>query len=132
MRAGAGVDELRVAQIRRDGRVQLRAGAEARVHMPFAAQTVQYILINAAPLRLVQRRRIPAEAEKTQIINRLLCQRARAAGNIYILNAQQKLPALTARGQVRQHRAEQIAQMQPSAGSRRETSYHRGITPSSP
>ena len=29
MRAGAGVDELRVAQIRRDGRVQLRAGAEA-------------------------------------------------------------------------------------------------------
>ena len=66
--------------------------------MPFAAQAVQYILINAAPLRLVQRRCIPAKAEAAQIINRLLRQRARAAGNIHILNAQQKLPALTARG----------------------------------
>ena len=53
-----------------------------------------------------------------------MCIRDRAARRVQILDAQQKPPARMARGQIRQHRAQQVAQMQPPAGRRREAPGH--------
>ena len=73
-------------------------------------------LVDGRALALIDRRRIPPETEPAQVLDRLPGKAARAAGRVEILNAQQKPPARMARGQIGQQRAQQVAQVQPSAG----------------
>ena len=131
MRAGSAVYPLCIAQIGRGGRLllQLRPRAEARIDQPFGLEPLQMELVDGRALALIDRRRIPPETEPAQVLDRLPGKAARAAGRVKILNAQQKPPARMARGQIGQQRAQQVAQVQPSAGRGGEAPGHVRVHP---
>ena len=125
MGACAGVNGHIVAAVRRVGGVELRAGAEAGIEQACFIERVKIAPIDVGALALHERRFIPDDAQPRQIGNGGVAQALGAARRIQILDAQQKAPALTAGGEIRDQRAEQVAQMQPPARRGRETADDR-------
>ena len=115
-RTGAGIDRLVIAQVRGLRGVQLRTRAKARIHPAHRAQAVQVLLVDVPALALEKRRLVPAKAEPGQVLDAGRGEAARAAGHVDVLDAQQEPPARAARAQVGEHRAQHVAQVQPSAG----------------
>ena len=120
-----GIPQGEVAAVGRVGGVELRAGAEAGIEQAFFIERVKIAPIDVGALALHERRFIPGDAQPRQIGNGGVAQALGAARRIQILDAQQKAPALTAGGEIRDQRAEQVAQMQPPARRGRETADDR-------
>ena len=125
MRTCSRINRIIVAAVGRGGGVKLCARAKAGVEQPFLLKLTGIPLIDFPAFALKKRRLIPCDAQPCQILNRRVAQAFRAPRRIQILDSQQKTPVRVPRGQIRQQRTEQVAQMQPSARRGRKTPRDR-------
>ena len=119
---GARIEYAPIGKMGSGCRVQGGAGTEARVNFGFLPQDGVIFLVNSGAVALIPTvaadgaALVPVKAKPVQVVLDQVGIAARAAPGVQILDPEQAAPAFCAGGEPGKQRAEDIAEVHPSAG----------------